>query len=173
MTLNPTLYIWTTDFPLLGTVRLAATDTGLCKLALSRESQASFRRWLGRMVGPGLWTEQAAPCIEQAIGQITAYLSGDLRAFTVPLDLRGTPFQRQVWEQVARIPYGSTASYAEVASHIGRPNAVRAVGAANRANPVPILIPCHRVIGSNGDLYGYGGGTVLKAALLRLEGAIE
>ncbi|HKD77013.1 MAG TPA: methylated-DNA--[protein]-cysteine S-methyltransferase, partial [Ktedonobacterales bacterium] len=92
------------------------------------------------------------------------------RVFDVPLDLEGTPFFRQVWEMVARIPFGQTQSYADVARTVAREKAVRAVGAANGANPVPIFVPCHRVIGSNGKLTGFGPGIALKAALLRHEG---
>ncbi len=90
--------------------------------------------------------------------------------FTCPLDLHGTPFQVAVWQALVRIPYGETRSYAEIAQAIDRPRAVRAVGAANGANPVAIIVPCHRVIGSNGTLTGYGGGLPAKRWLLSLEG---
>jgi O-6-methylguanine DNA methyltransferase len=104
-----------------------------------------------------------------ALREIHEYLGGVRAAFSVDLDLRGTPFQRSVWDVIAAIPYGSTASYADVAASIGRPRALRAVGQAVSANPVPIVIPCHRVIGKSGRLIGYGGGLPLKERLLALE----
>jgi len=91
-------------------------------------------------------------------------------AFELPLDLRGTEFQRAVWQALLEIPYGETRSYAEIARQVGQPNAVRAVGAANGANPIPIVVPCHRVIGRDGSLTGYGGGLDKKVFLLQLEG---
>lgn len=113
------------------------------------------------------------PQSEAAFGaatQLAAYFEGDLRDFDLPLAPEGTPFQLRVWEELSRIPYGHTTSYGEVARSIGRPTATRAVGAANGRNPLPIVIPCHRVVGSNGRLTGYGGGLPIKQFLLRLEG---
>jgi methylated-DNA-[protein]-cysteine S-methyltransferase len=104
--------------------------------------------------------------------QLTAYFAGTLRIFDLPLDMQGTPFQMSVWQELQRIPYGETRSYQQIAVATGTPQAVRAVGAANGANPVPIVVPCHRVIGSNGKLTGYGGGLPLKKRLLELEGAL-
>ena len=104
--------------------------------------------------------------------QLRAYFAGDRRDFDLPLDMQGTPFQKKVWEELLRIAYGQTRSYMQVAIAVGAPQAVRAVGAANGANPVPIVVPCHRVIGSSGKLTGYGGGLPLKKRLLELEGAI-
>jgi methylated-DNA-[protein]-cysteine S-methyltransferase len=98
------------------------------------------------------------------------YFSRIRREFDLPLDAHGTAFQEAVWAEVARIPYGVTATYGQIAQRIERPGATRAVGAAVGANPLPILIPCHRVIGAGGSLTGYGGGLEIKAALLRLEG---
>jgi methylated-DNA-[protein]-cysteine S-methyltransferase len=103
-------------------------------------------------------------------GQLQEYFSGKRQAFTFPLAPRGTPFQLAVWNALLEIPYGDTISYAELARRIGKPSAVRAVGAANGANPIPVIIPCHRVIGSNGTLTGYGGGIERKQWLLALEG---
>ena len=101
--------------------------------------------------------------------QLTAYFAGKRQSFDLPLQPHGTEFQLQVLEELQKIPYGTTASYGEIAQRIGRPKAVRAVGAANGRNPLPIVIPCHRVIGSSGDLTGFGGGLPTKEALLRLE----
>jgi O-6-methylguanine DNA methyltransferase len=106
---------------------------------------------------------------ERALSEIHAYLRGELRSFTVPVDLRGTEFQCAVWEAIARIPFGQTTSYGELARSINRQRATRAVGQATGANPVPIIIPCHRVIGSSGGLTGFGGGLPLKERLLGLE----
>lgn len=101
--------------------------------------------------------------------QLEEYFAGRRRRFDLVLAPVGTPFQRRVWEALAAIPYGETRSYGEVARSLGRPEASRAVGAANGANPLPIVIPCHRVVGSNGSLTGFGGGLETKAALLELE----
>ncbi len=103
------------------------------------------------------------------IGQLDEYFRGQRREFDLELLAKGTPFQCRVWSELTRIPYGATISYRELAGRIGRPSAVRAVGAANGANPIPIIIPCHRVIGADGTLTGYGGGLPLKQALLSLE----
>ncbi len=105
--------------------------------------------------------------------QLVEYLEGKRRVFDMPLRLEGSDFQKTVWEAVARIPYGQTASYGEIALLIGKPKASRAVGAANGANPIPIVIPCHRVIGSDGSLTGYGGGLALKSRFLALEGILR
>jgi methylated-DNA-[protein]-cysteine S-methyltransferase len=107
--------------------------------------------------------------LNEGARQLTAYFKGALRQFTVAVAPHGTEFQRGVWSELQRIPYGETLSYGELARRIGKPNAVRAVGLANGSNPVSIIIPCHRVIGSNGSLVGYGGGLATKQALLTLE----
>jgi methylated-DNA-[protein]-cysteine S-methyltransferase len=101
--------------------------------------------------------------------QLTAYFARELKEFDVALSVAGTPFQRRVWAGLAQIPYGETWSYAELAEHVGSPTAVRAVGLANGRNPVSIVVPCHRVVGSNGSLTGYGGGVERKQLLLDLE----
>ena len=103
--------------------------------------------------------------------QLRAYFARELREFRLPLDMQGTEFRKRVWRELESIPYGETRSYRQVAAAIGSPSAVRAVGAANGANPVAIVVPCHRVIGSGGKLVGYGGGLALKKRLLELEGA--
>ena len=114
----------------------------------------------------------STPLLEDVAGQLGEYLAGVRRAFDVPIDLRGTEFQRRVWAQLLDIPYGQTASYGQVANAIGRPRAARAVGAANRQNPIAIIVPCHRVIGSDGRLIGYGGGLWRKEWLLKHEGCL-
>jgi len=104
--------------------------------------------------------------------QLAEYFAGKRKDFALPIAPRGSEFQRRVWEELSRIPYGVTISYAELAARIGRPGASRAVGRANGTNPIPVVIPCHRVIGADGSLTGYGGGMPLKRALLALEGAL-
>ena len=107
--------------------------------------------------------------LEKARRQLTEYFEGSRKEFDLPLSLHGTEFQVSVLQALQDIPYGETVSYGEIAKRIGRPKAVRAVGAANGRNPIPIVVPCHRVIGSSGDLTGFGGGLDTKEALLRLE----
>jgi O-6-methylguanine DNA methyltransferase len=106
---------------------------------------------------------------QEVVRQLRSYFDGELTEFSLRLAQVGTPFQLAVWKALQAVPYGETASYADIAHAIGRPTAVRAVGAANGANRIPIVIPCHRVIGSNGTLVGYGGGLAIKTALLALE----
>lgn len=109
--------------------------------------------------------------LDQASQELTAYLRGELKDWTVKVHLNGsgTAFQQEVWQALQRIPYGETRSYKDIADQINRPKAVRAIGQANRHNPIPIVIPCHRVVGHNGKLVGYGGGLPLKQKLLELE----
>lgn len=103
------------------------------------------------------------------VAQLAEYFAGARREFDLPLAPRGTAFQQRVWEELRRIPYGETISYAELARRVGRPGASRAVGRANATNPIAVIVPCHRVIGSDGALTGYAGGEPLKRALLELE----
>jgi methylated-DNA-[protein]-cysteine S-methyltransferase len=114
------------------------------------------------------WSEDEAP-VKETMRQLRAYFAGKLERFDLPLAPQGTPFQLDVWRRLCEIPYGETISYGELARKIGNPNASRAVGLANGSNPIPIVIPCHRVIGSNGKLTGYGGGLPIKEKLLALE----
>lgn len=115
------------------------------------------------------WKEDASPLKETA-RQLNAYFAGKLENFDLPLAPQGTAFQLEVWRKLCDIPFGETISYGELARRIGNPKASRAVGLANGSNPVPIIIPCHRVIGSDGTLTGYGGGLPIKEKLLALEG---
>ena len=119
-------------------------------------------------------TEPAAPSALTArvFEQLEAYFAGRLQVFDLPLEPQGTPFQRRVWAALQTIPYGETRSYGEIARQIGCPGGARAVGMANNRNPINIVIPCHRVIGADGKLVGYGGGLSIKEALLRLEGSL-
>jgi len=161
-----TLYRSTYSSP-LGRYVLVSSDGGL--VCVKPEDQRT----------PDLdgWRSEGAKFLEggghnkAAALQLDAYFAGELKRFDVPLDMRGTAFQRRVWEQLTAISYGETWSYGEVAAAIGRPSASRAVGHANGSNPVSIIVPCHRVIGSSGRLVGYGGGLDRKRALLELEAA--
>jgi methylated-DNA-[protein]-cysteine S-methyltransferase len=165
--------VWHTELPSpIGVLQLYATARGLVTLAFPNQPRAEVEDQVRRAVAGEGGTieivEDAAP-FAVAREQLAEYFAGTRREFTVPLDLRGTPFFRQVWDEVKKIPYGETRSYLEVAKAVGLPTGVRAVGLANGANPIPLLIPCHRVIGSNGALVGYGGGLPLKARLLAWE----
>ncbi|HXN98874.1 MAG TPA: methylated-DNA--[protein]-cysteine S-methyltransferase [Candidatus Acidoferrales bacterium] len=114
------------------------------------------------------WRQDSAPFLD-TIRQLRAYFEGKLRDFDLPLSLEGTEFQLRVWQGLRDIPYGQTISYGQLACRVGNPKGARAVGLANGSNPIPIIVPCHRVIGSNGSLVGYGGGLSNKKALLFLE----
>ena len=125
--------------------------------------------------GPGLrpeWRRDPAAFTPVA-AQLDAYFAGEAQAFDVAIALGGSPFQRQVWQQLARIPFGVTLSYAELAARAGRPGAARAAGAANARNPISIVLPCHRVVGTSGSLTGYAGGVTRKRWLLEHEGALR
>src|SRR5258705_1026409 len=142
----------------LGSLLIAGDDAGLRHIFFASEAQPPRPEW----------REDAAPLTE-TIRQLNAYFGGELENFNLPLAPQGTPFQMEVWQGLRDIPYGQTISYGELARRIGNPKASRAVGLANGSNPIPIVIPCHRVIGSNGKLTGYGGGLPIKEKLLALE----
>lgn len=143
--------------PLLGT----ATAKGLRALEWGRPLPG------GAHDGPA--APEAEAMLDRTAVQLAEYFAGSRRVFDVPLDPRGTPFQRKAWEALGGIPYGETRTYAEQAAAIGHAAAVRAIGAANGKNPLSILVPCHRVVGSNGSLTGYAGGIAVKGKLLALE----
>lgn len=147
-------------------------DSPIGPLLLAGDGSALRLLWFVRgrqVVTPDpSWTEARAP-FRDAIDQLTAYFAGRLRTFDLALEPAGTPFQQRVWKALLDIPYGETESYGALARRIGDVKAVRAVGLANGANPISIVIPCHRVIGANGSLVGYGGGLPNKRALLDLE----
>lgn len=153
------MYYCYLDTP-IGELLLAGDDDALCLVSFP---EGSMRRdpdpeWI--------YNEKPFAVARQ---QLTEYFAGERREFDLPLKLNGTEFQMSVLQALQHIPYGETTSYAEIAERIGRPKAVRAVGAANGRNPIPIIVPCHRVIGSHGELTGFGGGLDTKEALLRLE----
>jgi len=155
-------------FPSVGRVYVAATPQGICRISLPAHPVEVFFKTVIKKYDPRIFIQNNA-LFDSLYIQLEEYLTGRRAVFSIPLDLRGTPFQAEVWEALGQIPYGETRSYGEIARQIGRPKAVRAIGQANHVNPVPILIPCHRVIGSKGDPVGYGGGIPLKKQLLALE----
>jgi methylated-DNA-[protein]-cysteine S-methyltransferase len=158
-----TVYYCRIDSLVVGPLLLAATQKGLRVVQFFK----------GIMPPPGrdeTWIESIEH-LRPYVLQLEAYFRGELRQFTGELDLVGTEFQKDCWQALLRIPYGTTCSYAEIARAIGRPQAFRAVGQANHDNPIAIIVPCHRVLGANRNLTGYGGGLNTKEKLLRLEGA--
>lgn len=146
------------------------TPRGLARLGFPDDDPAECARWLARWA-PAAHVREHAPLLDTLAAQLDAYFAGRLRQFSVPLDLRGTPFQLRVWAELCTIGYGERRSYGALAAAIGAPRASRAVGAANGANPVPILVPCHRLVGADGGLIKYGGGLARKRWLLELEQA--
>ena len=156
-----TLYWHEIDSP-IGRLLLAGDGDSLI--------QVSFQAGPRPLQPPGTWRPGAAP-FRAAIAQLGEYFAGRRLQFELPLAPRGTEFQRRVWHALREIPYGETISYGELACRIGKPGASRAVGLANGANPLPIVVPCHRVIGADGSLTGFGGGLPIKRKLLALEEA--
>lgn len=151
----------TLDTP-IGRLTLAAVDDGLYAVAFPQNRHPLPLRELWQ-AGTHRWLDAAA-------AQLDDYFAGRRRSFDLPLVPHGTPFQQRVWHALRTIPFGSTCSYADLARAIGQPTAMRAVGAANGRNPIPVIVPCHRVIGRDGSLTGFAGGLDTKMALLRLEG---
>jgi methylated-DNA-[protein]-cysteine S-methyltransferase len=146
----------------VGKLKLVASDEGLVAILWRLERPSRTR--LGELV-----EDNHHPILLKTERQLGEYFAGKRKEFEVPLDMRGTPFQKNVWEALLAIPFGETRSYGQIAKQLGNPNATRAVGAANGRNPLPIIVPCHRVIGSSGSLTGFGGGLETKAQLLGLE----
>jgi len=133
----------------------------------------SFARGPNAIEPPAEWVEDTrTPVLRETAEQLDAYFAGKRKSFDLPLEPRGTAFERRVWRALVRIPYGKTFCYGEIARRLGKPKAFRAVGAANGKNPISVIIPCHRLIGKGGDLTGYGGGLERKRRLLELEGAL-
>lgn len=159
MTARDPLAYASTDSP-IGTLLIAGDAAGLRLI--------SFQSGAHRVTPEKSWRLDER-MFADVIGQLQAYFAGELRRFDLRLAPEGTRFQQEVWRQLLTIPYGDTISYGELARRVGNPRASRAVGAANGRNPLPIVIPCHRVIGASGALTGFGGGLPIKAALLALE----
>lgn len=154
------MVFYTTVESPVGLLLLAGNSDGLRRVSFESSRRLS--------IPPAGWT-QNKKIFDEVIQQLNEYFAGKLKEFDLPLAPEGTPFQLSVWRGLKTIPYGETISYAQLAERIGNPKAVRAVGRANGANPLPIIVPCHRVIGSNGDLTGFGGGLPIKKELLAIE----
>lgn len=152
----------------LGAVRIAATERGIVQVGLPSESGEKFWVWLKQRF-PKAAFEKNESRTQTVFDQLHEYFEGRRQAFSLELDLRGTEFQKTVWKAILKIPYGRTITYGELAKDVGSPEAARAAGAATGANPIGIIVPCHRVVGANGSLTGYGGGLPMKEFLLNLE----
>jgi O-6-methylguanine DNA methyltransferase len=152
----------------LGLLRVVSSARGLVYVELPKSSGRGLAGWM-KSHAPGAKLLEGYAPNRAAAKQLDEFADGKRRTFDISLDLRGTPFQIAVYDEVARVPFGQTATYAQIATRIGRPSATRAVGAANGANPLPLVIPCHRIVGASGKLTGYAGGVELKARLLALE----
>ena len=144
----------------LGPLLLAAEATGIRQITFLEEEKI-------RQVRP-----ESSPILSRLFEQLEEYFAGNRTAFDLPLDPEGTEFQKKIWRELLHIPYGSTITYGELSERVGDKKAVRAIGKANGQNPLPIIIPCHRVVGSNNDLVGYSGGIERKRWLLQHEGAL-
>ncbi len=155
----------------IGRIYVASTDRGVCKISVPREARKDFFDWLKEHFPIDAIVDNHS-VNREVISQLSRYFDGKLAKFTVPVDFIGTPFQVRVWTELAKIPYGTTITYKGLAKRACAPKAIQAIGRANGANPLPIIIPCHRVIGSDGALVGYSCGIKTKEFLLRLEGAL-
>jgi len=155
----------------IGLIYVASTEEGVCKISVPRQSKRDFFRWLRENFDDSEVTDNKSRN-RDVIDQLTRYFNGKLAKFTCAVDLKGTPFQVRVWKELTRIPYGSTITYKQLAKRVNARRGFQAVGRANAANPVPIIIPCHRVIGTDGSLVGYASGVKTKEFLLKLEGAL-
>lgn len=156
------------DSPLLKKVFVASTERGVCMVDFLTSEKAFLKELRRSFPGEIIRDDRKN---EAVLSQLKKYLKGKLKRFDCPLDFKGTPFEKRVWSELARIPYGQTRSYKEIAQAIGHPNAFRAVGNANGCNSLPLIIPCHRVIESNGGLGGFGHGLKVKKQLLDFEKA--
>ena len=157
----------------IGTLRLLSNGTQLVRIEFENHYGDVTGQDNGHGNGDCTCVERSDPALAACARQLREYFARRRRHFDLPLAAAGTSFQRSVWEALAAIPYGELRSYRDIAQVIGNPSAVRAVGAANGRNPLPIVVPCHRVIGSNGSLTGFAGGLDIKTYLLELEGALS
>ena len=153
----------------VGTLHLASSNQGVACISLSGKEE--LLKDLERLF-PDMELEENASKNKKVIRQLKEFFSGTRKDFDLRLHLIGTEFHKLVWRQLCQVPFGQTASYKEIAERIGRPKAMRAVGQANHRNPIPIIIPCHRIIGANGHLVGFGGGLDMKRFLLSHEGVL-
>jgi O-6-methylguanine DNA methyltransferase len=158
----------------IGPLVLCASKKGLCNIEFGSfvQTETRLRSWLDKHFNSNRLIADAH-ALEIARIQLNQYFSGDRVQFDLPIHLQGTLFQIKVWNALTAIPYGETRSYKQIGEAIGAPKAVRAVGGANNRNPLPLIVPCHRVIGASGDMVGYGGGLPIKQFLLTLEGCLK
>ena len=159
----PPAYALTCEVSPIGTVRIVERGQSIVRLDLG--PKAPFEPLEGVV-------EQQPPLLQRAFKQLEEYLAGTRESFDLPLAPEGTPFQRKVWDALLQIPYGQTRSYRQIAEAVDSPRGFRAVGMANNRNPIAVFIPCHRVVGADGSMVGYGGGLPIKEALLKLEGCL-
>lgn len=150
------------------TMHVATTNRGLCYIGYPNQSFTDMVDWADKQFKKARLSRDDAK-LENYTKELTEFLEGNRKKFTFPIDLNGTDFQKQIWQALQSIPYGITYTYSQIAEAIHNPKAVRAVGAAIGANPIPIMVPCHRVIGKSGQLTGYRGGIQMKEFLLNLE----
>ena len=150
-------------------MNLVFYDTKIGRIGIGEDDGAITHVYFSEDGIPSTYEEVETEIIIEAIKQLRMYLDGELKEFSLPLNPSGTDFMKSVWKSLCEIPYGRTKSYKEIASDVGNSKACRAVGMANNKNPIPIFIPCHRVIGSNGKLVGYRGGLEVKKILLQIE----
>jgi len=160
------VYYASFDSPLLKKVFVASTEKGVCMVDFLTSEKAFLKELRRLFPGEIVRDDQKNKAV---LSQLKKYLKGELQRFDCPLDFGGTPFEKKVWSELAKIPYGQTRSYKEIAQAIGHSKAFRAVGNANGKNPLPLIIPCHRVIESNGGLGGFGHGIKVKKQLLDFE----
>jgi len=159
-----------TDSP-VGTLLVATTDRGLCRISFDPQPEREAE-WLAEAFGVKVL--RAAKPVDDARRQLEEYFEGERTRFELPVDLRqSAPFSREILKRLARVPHGETTTYGALARAVGRPQAARAVGTVMNRNPIPIVLPCHRVVGANGSLTGYAGGLERKELLLKLEGALD
>jgi O-6-methylguanine DNA methyltransferase len=155
----------------IGLLYVASTDKGVCKISLPRQTKRDFIRWLNENFEDSEVVDNKSRN-RDIIDQLNRYFNGRLAKFTCAMDVIGTPFQVRVWKELTKIPYGTTITYKQLAKRIGTSRGFQAVGRANAANPLPIIVPCHRVLGTDGSLVGYASGIKTKEFLLKLEGAL-
>jgi methylated-DNA-[protein]-cysteine S-methyltransferase len=165
---------WTEIESPVGSLSICRTLRGIARIDFgsSQQRDTALFKW-GHKWWPqaGFVRDDHDELLKEAAGQLDEYFRGNTTTFNLPLDMKGTPFQLKVWQALLQVPYGQTAAYRDIAIAVGEPKAARAVGGANNKNPVPIIVPCHRVVGANGSMVGYSPGLSIKETLLRLERA--
>jgi methylated-DNA-[protein]-cysteine S-methyltransferase len=155
----------------IGLIYIASTDKGVCKISVPRQTKKDFFRWLRENFDDSEVVDNKSRN-KEVMDQLNRYFNGKLAKFTCAVDMRGTPFQLRVWKELLKISYGTTISYKQLAKRLGTSRGFQAIGRANAANPVPIIVPCHRVLGTDGTLIGYASGVKTKEFLLKLEGSL-